>query len=110
MSPLYDLKISGEEIKRIIREDWKICLPEPYKYLSHNNCIPCFKGGKSHWKQICLHYPEEFKKAKDCEVEIGNTVFKDYSLKELEKIWKSEKKNQFQFWDEDDNMPCLCAV
>jgi hypothetical protein len=64
-SPLFELKIKNEEIKRIIKDEWKICLPEPYKILKHNNCIPCFKAGKRDWKKYWRYYPESFKKRKN---------------------------------------------
>jgi len=109
-SPLYDLKIKNEEIKRIIRGKWKICLPEPYKYLNHNNCIPCFKAGKREWKKYWKYYPEEFEKAKTVEEKIGHTVFKDRSLSEYEKIWKGRERQIDMFEDDFDNLPCLCAL
>jgi len=108
-SPLLDLKISGERVKQIIREEWRICLPESYKWFSHNNCIPCFKAGKAHWKQVCLRFPEAYEKAKQAEVEIGHTVFKDQSLIELEKIWKNGQIDMFED-QQEDYLPCLCAL
>lgn len=45
--PLFDARLTGEDCKRIVRDEWGICLPEPYKHLKHNNCIPCYKGGKA---------------------------------------------------------------
>ncbi|MFA5349649.1 MAG: phosphoadenosine phosphosulfate reductase family protein, partial [Candidatus Paceibacterota bacterium] len=109
-SPLFDLKIKNEEVKKIIREEWKICLPEPYKYLSHNNCLPCFKAGKKDWKRYWKYYPEAFEKAKQAEEKIGHTVFQDYSLAEYEKFWKGEEKQIDMFEEEFDTLPCLCSV
>lgn len=107
--PLFELKIPGAEVKRIIRDEWGICLPEPYKYLDHNNCIPCYKAGKKHWYQVWRHYREEFNKAKLLEEKLGHTVFKGTSLTELEKQWETAGQ-QLQLFDEEDNIPCMCAL
>ena len=104
---IYQNKIPNESIKEIIQKEWKIALPQPYKYLQHNNCIPCFKGGKGHFEQVCKYYPAEFERAVQMERKIGHTVFKDCNLEEFrEKIMKS--KNQITFLDNDFNIPCEC--
>jgi 3'-phosphoadenosine 5'-phosphosulfate sulfotransferase (PAPS reductase)/FAD synthetase len=104
-SPLYDLGISSDEIKRIIREDWKICLPEAYRYLSHNNCIPCFKAGKGHFKAVAKYYPEEYQKAIEAEEKIGYTVFEDITLKQLRK----QAFSNLDLFDVQESIPCMCA-
>lgn len=105
--PIYESGISGKEIKRIIQEEWKIELPQPYKYLKHNNCIPCFKGGKAYFKQVCKYYPEQFERAVQMEHKIGHTVFKDCTLEDIrEEVIKS--KNQISFIDNEFNIPCEC--
>lgn len=104
--PLYDLKISSDEVKRIIREDWKICLPESYKYLSHNNCIPCFKAGKGHFKAVARYYSEEFEKACKAEEEIGYTVFEDITLAQL----REQGLSQLDLFSIEESIPCMCAV
>jgi hypothetical protein len=108
-SPLFELGITSDQAKRIIREEWRICLPEPYQYLEHNNCIPCFKAGKGHWYRVWKYYPEQFQKAKKMEKKIGHTVFKDTSLEELERVWELTK-GQLEFDFGDDGIPCICAV
>jgi hypothetical protein len=100
-------------LKTIIKEDWKICLPETYKYLRHNNCIPCFKGGIGHFKRVWRYYPEYFQKAVDKENQIGKTVFKEQSLTEYAKDWQKELDNNIElFTDEelDNNVPCMRAI
>jgi 3'-phosphoadenosine 5'-phosphosulfate sulfotransferase (PAPS reductase)/FAD synthetase len=47
--PLIKTHVTDEDIKNCIKNYFGICLPEPYLYLSHNNCLPCFKGGKPHF-------------------------------------------------------------
>lgn len=111
--PLMENGLSNDAVKSIIKDEWKICLPEPYKYLRHNNCIPCFKGGVSHFKRVWKYYPEYFQKAVDKEIAIGNTVFKDQSLSEYAKDWQKDLDNNIDlFSDEelDDNVPCMCAI
>lgn len=106
---IYERGIEDKEIKRIIQEDWKIELPRAYKYLKHNNCIPCFKGGKGHFKQVAKYYPEEFKRAMEMEEKIGHTVFKDCTLQNL---WDEVQasKDQLTFLDDDVwGIPCMCT-
>ncbi|MCQ4925001.1 hypothetical protein NE686_18010 [Tissierella carlieri] len=103
----FERKIADKEIKRIIQEEWRIELPRTYKYLKHNNCIPCFKGGKGHFKQVAKYYPNEFNKAMKLEEKIGHTVFKDCTLQD---IWKEVQstKNQVTFFDDMYGIPCMC--
>ena len=111
--PLAELNITNEDVKNIIKNEWKICLPEPYKYLKHNNCIPCFKGGIGHFKRVWKYYPEYFKKAIEKEEQIGNTVLKEKSLTEYAIEWQNELNNNIDLFSEkelDDNIPCMCAL
>lgn len=105
--PLMDTNTTSEYAKSFIRDTVKICLPQPYLYLSHNNCLPCFKGGKQHFYQVYKYYPEYFEKAVKAEMEIGHTVFKDKSLTELRDVWQAQIP---LFTDEDDLRPCMCAL
>jgi 3'-phosphoadenosine 5'-phosphosulfate sulfotransferase (PAPS reductase)/FAD synthetase len=106
--PVYECGISDTEIKQIIEKQWKIKLPETYKHLKHNNCIPCFKAGKNEWKKFWLYYPEEFQKAVQKEKETGHTVFKDRTLEELAKIFKNNK--DFEGSQISMNIPCMCVM
>ena len=107
-SPLHEQGLTGDYAKEIIRNEWKICLPSPYKYLKHNNCIPCFKAGKWHFRLVAKHYPSEFMKAIEAEEFTGHTVFKDCTLKQLfDEV--QEGKKQLEIVDEDYNIPCMCA-
>ena len=102
--PLFENKMTGDDAKKIIREEWKICLPEPYKFLSHNNCIPCFKAGKGHFIKVAKHYPAEFERACQAEEATGFTIFRDCTLRELEK--QKVDHNQLELFD---TVPCMCA-
>jgi len=106
---LMDLRMRGEDCKKIIREEWKICLPEPYKHLSHNNCIPCYKGGKGHWYKVWKYYPERFCRAAAAERRATNTVFAGVTLDELAEMWKNQPE-QMELFDEQETIPCMCAV
>lgn len=105
--PLFDARLTGDNCKKIIREEWKICLPEPYLYLSHNNCIPCYKGGRGHWYKVWKHYPEQFWRAARAEDRAANTVFDGVTLYELAARWEKEPEQLELF---NDNMPCMCAI
>lgn len=106
--PLYERKITSDECKRIITEEWGIKLPKAYEDLKHNNCIPCFKAGKASWKVYWSKYPEQFQKAMEYEERFGYTIFKDKSLRELSKEWEADKEwNDLQYTLEDI-IPCDC--
>jgi hypothetical protein len=105
--PLAKKFLSGEDCKKIVREEIKICLPEPYLYLSHNNCIPCYKGGQGHWYKVWKHYPRQFSRALEAERKAENTVFVDITLSELASIWEHKPPQMEMF---NDYMPCMCAI
>ncbi len=85
-SPLYKSNITDP--KSIICDQWGIKLPNAYKHLKHNNCIPCFKAGKkSTWYKYWRHYPEQFWRAVAAEEKIEKFVYQDKSLRELAGIW-----------------------
>jgi hypothetical protein len=107
--PLAERGMTGEDAKTIIRSEWKICLPDPYRYLKHNNCIPCFKGGVGHFYLVWKHYPEYFARAAAKEKQIGHTVFKEKSLEECAKEWEAER-GQVSFLESDYGVPCMCAI
>ena len=104
--PLLKAGWDDKQIKEFIRDRLKICLPEPYLYLNHNNCLPCFKGGKPHFYQIWKHYPEYYEKAEKAEYNIGHTVFKDISLTNLRKQWEAQIP---MFENDEDLRPCMCV-
>jgi 3'-phosphoadenosine 5'-phosphosulfate sulfotransferase (PAPS reductase)/FAD synthetase len=107
--PLFERRFPNDEVKRIIRDEWKICLPQPYQHLEHNNCIPCFKAGKGHWYKVWKYYPMSFIKAMQMEEKIGHTVFKDITLAELGRQWE-QTRGQVEFDFADDAVPCMCAI
>lgn len=106
--PLFKTRLTGDDCKQIIKNEWKICLPEPYKYLKHNNCIPCYKGGKGHWCKVWRHYPEQFWRASRAEEKAENTVFNGITLYELAEQWEKEPEQIELFGDEA--IPCMCAI
>lgn len=106
--PLAELGISSAECKRIIREEWGIELPSAYKTLKHNNCIPCFKGGKKHFYEVWKNYPEQYHKAAEAEKKYGYTLFKDVSLYELEKKFKNDREWEEMQMTLEDFLPCEC--
>lgn len=106
---IHGKQISDDFIKDTIRREWKICLPETYRFLTHNNCIPCWKGGKGHWVAVAKYYPEQFERAMKLEKKIGHTVFKDCTL---EDIWEGVQTERLQLgmFDDDYGIPCMCAI
>lgn len=106
--PIFDNRIPGEEIKRVISEEWGIKLPSAYEHLNHNNCIPCFKAGQKYWKVYYKHYPEAFMKAIEYEDKIGYTVFKGKTLRELKDKWDIEQEEKDIQVGLDELIPCEC--
>lgn len=106
--PLFDKKISSNQCKQIIRDEWGIELPSAYKTLAHNNCIPCAKGGKGYFRLIWEHYPKEYQKMIDKEEKYGYTVFKNISLKELASKFQNEKEWEDAQMNLSDFIPCDC--
>lgn len=106
--PVYKSGISDEKIKKIIKNDWRIELPRAYKYLKHNNCIPCFKAGKAEWKLYWMHYPEQYENAVQKEIKFGYTVFKDISLEKLREKFKHNK--EFEDSQIPMDIPCMCSM
>ena len=105
--PLIEHGINSDECKRIIREEWKICLPEPYKHLEHNNCIPCFKAGsKRYWQAIARYFPEQFEMACKAEEKWNYTVFRDMSLRQISVL----SEREISLFPDEDTTPCMCAV
>jgi 3'-phosphoadenosine 5'-phosphosulfate sulfotransferase (PAPS reductase)/FAD synthetase len=105
VSPLFEHKTFSNQLQKIILS-WGICLPNAYRYLSHNNCIPCYKGGESHWYKVWRYYPEEFNRAMLLEEKSTHTVFKDKTLRELSRMWaRGYMPDLFG----DEGIPCMCA-
>lgn len=107
-SPLWERGITGDEVKRIIREEWGLELPQPYQYLSHNNCIPCYKAGRWHWYQVWQHYPERWAQAVEMERVIGATTFQDVGLEDLAKRWARKPPRGAD--EHQMALPCGCAL
>lgn len=76
--PIFEEKIKGEEIKRIIQDEWKISLPEAYK------------------------------RATEHEERFGYTVFKGCSLKELHDKFQNDKEWDEMQLSLEDWIPCEC--
>jgi 3'-phosphoadenosine 5'-phosphosulfate sulfotransferase (PAPS reductase)/FAD synthetase len=109
VSPLFERKISNEYVKHTISTEWGIRLPEAYKVLHHNNCIPCFKAGKPHFYRVWKHFNCQFERAASEEERIGNTVFKDKSLRELAQKWESQQEMDFGDDPGVETIPCMCS-
>lgn len=107
--PLLDARLTGDDCQRIIKDQWKICLPQPYMYLSHNNCIPCYKGGKAHWYKVWKYYRAEFDRAATAERSASNTVFNGVNLDELSEKWANEP-DQMDLFGDTEGIPCMCAL
>ncbi len=104
--PLFNIGWSGCDARGILTKVG-FRLPEPYEHINHNNCLPCFKGGLGHFWSVWKFYPQYFNRAVQAEDEIGHTVFKQASLKELSADWARGNRPRTVA---DDGIPCLCDV
>lgn len=102
--PLLEGGIRKDSIINTIINEWRICLPEMYKYFKHANCIPCVRGSKKHWQRVFYHYPEAYQKAIEYEETFQHTIMPKISLTEFRK-----EIHTLQTDFEDDILPCSCA-
>ena len=110
--------------------DIGILPPNTYESFKHANCVGCLKAGRQHWYIVYCTRPDVYEKAKWAEDEIGYTIIKGITLKELEPLFQSMKDNEIlptehlphqTFWKlakqkikitaeiEADNKPCECV-
>lgn len=91
--PLIENNLYKADCKTIVLEAG-IELPEMYKLgYNHNNCIGCIKGGKGYWNKIRKDFPDKFEEMAKIEEELGYTVLKDKSLRELKEGEGYEEKD-----------------
>ncbi len=119
--------------KRTINSTTEIGIKPPLTYsrFKHGNCVGCLKAGRQHWYCVYCTRPDIWKKGKWAEDEIGYTIIKGISLRELEPLFKKMKKAGIQptekipaptFWkqvrdklkeqvQEDESVkPCECVI
>jgi len=110
--PLWEKHIPDATVKETIKNGWHICLPETYKFIEHNNCLPCWKGSKKHFYKVWKYYPEQFWKAVEKEELYGPYTLFDKPLRVLADIWKSNKEfdeSQMSILEPEENIPCMCS-
>lgn len=108
-------------------EEIGIKRPITYEKYNHANCVGCLKAGRQQWYIVYCEHPEIFEEAKQAEEEIGYTIIKDISMKELEckfrqmkllGIVPTEKVKPQTFWarvnkelpEDYGILPCECAI
>ena len=65
----------------------KLGIKRPAMYdmgYSNNNCIGCIRGGKGYWNKIRQDFPDVFASRAKLEREVGQSIFKDVYLDELD--------------------------
>lgn len=118
--------------ERTIRSTREIGIEPPltYSVFRHANCVGCLKAGRQHWYVVYCKRLDIWKKAISAEDDIGYTIIKGVSLKELEPLFTrmrcagiepSEKLSGQTFWarvraagintetDPADLVPCECV-
>jgi hypothetical protein len=63
--------------------------PNTYDMFKHANCVGCLKAGKQHWYVVYCTRKDIWEKAKWAEDEIGYTIIKGTTLKELEPLFET---------------------
>lgn len=82
--PLIDRNLTKQEAHGICAT---LGLKRPVMYdlgYNNNNCIGCVKGGMGYWNKIRVDFPEVFESRAKLERDIGNSIFKECFLDELE--------------------------
>lgn len=83
--PLIEKKLSKEDVHGLFERNFKIARPLMYELgYPNNNCIGCVKGGMGYWNKIRQDFPEVFERRAKLERFIGNSIFKDCYLDELD--------------------------
>lgn len=104
--PLIDRMITDP--KAIVRS-WGICLPVTYQYLTHNNCLPCFRSKRfAHWKAIYEHHRDIYERCIALEDQYGHTVLPGMTLRQL--ALKFESSAQLPELHGYNELPCECAL
>ena len=102
--PLNDLHIT----KDYVNEYWK---SKPYTLEMPSilgNCTLCFQKGQNAIIAILKEHPELAKEWIEDEELIGNTYFKDYSMKQLLEISKKPKL-QYNLFEIEPAFDCACT-
>lgn len=110
--------------------------PSTYSIFKHANCVGCLKAQKQHWYVVYCVRPDIWEKAKMAEDEIGYTILRFISLKDIEPLFAVMKTNKVpatehcpkgEFWkqvrlceailktktpidDSDEEKPCECVI
>lgn len=119
------------EVKVLDTEEIGIKPPMTYSQFRHANCVGCLKAGKQHWCVVYCTRPDVWQKAKQAEIEIGHSIFRDTYLDDMEPLFETMKAKGIpatenivsaQFWRmakaeskqlnifEDMTLPCECVV
>ena len=81
--PLIERRYTKARCYSIVR-DAGLELPAMYRLGYHNaNCIGCVKGGAGYWNKIRRDFPEVFERMAQVEEDVGATVIRGKSLREL---------------------------
>lgn len=112
-------------------EDVGISRPNTYELFKHGNCVGCLKAGRQHWYVVFCTRPDVWERGLFAEDEIGYTIIKGTSLRELEplfeqmldlKIEPTEHIPATTFWAsvkkkikmvvivDESSLPCECAA
>jgi hypothetical protein len=79
--------VAEEGVTKQQAADWCIskgvCLPLMYAWSEHANCVGCVRGGKSYWLMVKEIRPDVYEARAALEEELGHTMLRDTSLREL---------------------------
>ena len=78
--PLIERRITAEDCRRRVAEEWGIPLPAMTAWLGEAVCYPCVRGTLAYYGELWQRNPDVVARLAALEREIGQTILKDGTL------------------------------
>lgn len=118
--PMIETFKADLDVKKIIRDEWKIALPRMYGLgFSHANCAGrCVRGGLGHYALLYKVWPEQyleqeamedrFRESFNKDVSILKRNSKPFTLRAYREIMDRDGIEMY-LSEKDDTIPCICS-
>ena len=81
--PLIERRITAEDCRRRVAEEWGIPLPAMTAWLGEAVCYPCVRGTLAYYGELWQRSPDVVTRLAALECEIGQTILDEGSLEEM---------------------------